>query len=467
MTPDEAILCLKRAATFFRSIAVHGGYVWWYSEDLRERWGERKAGEEEIWVQPPGTPSVGMAFLRAYEATGDPFYLEAAEDAANALAWGQLESGGWTYSIDFSSEWRRRWYRRADKGRLPPKEVSRRRNWTSFDDDTTQSALRFLMRLVKATGPPRDERDRRIREAMEYGLEGMLKAQYPNGAWPQGYDGRKHNPERHPKKRAWIPEEWPYRPPKGRRYWLYYTFNDGVIPNCILTLLEAYRLFGRDRFLEAAKRGGDFIILAQLPDPQPGWAQQYDFDMKPAWARRFEPPALSSYESALAIKALLELYLATGEERYLKPIPPAIEWLRRSRIGPDLWARFYELKTNRPIYFTRNYRLTYDDGDLPRHYSFKGSFGIPGLMRFYEKVVKLGWERMLAERNRRPSLSEKRRRCRSLEPRIRRIMSSMDEKGRWVRGGKVESRVFISNVGALCDYIEMCHAYAPGRRKGR
>lgn len=429
VSPDEAALCLRKAVSFFRSISVHGGYVWWYSRDLKERWGEGRARETEIWVQPPGTPSVGMAFLRAYEATGDPFYLEAAKEAADALAWGQLESGGWTYSIDFSPQWRRKWYRRADKGKLSPEEASRRRNWTTFDDDTTQSALRFLMRLVKLIGSPRDERDQRIRDAMEYGLEGILRAQYPNGAWPQGYDGREYRPEEHPKKRAWIPKEWPRRPPKGRRYRLYYTFNDGAIPNCILTLLEAYRLFGRDEFLEAARRGGDFIILSQLPDPQPGWAQQYDFDMKPAWARKFEPPALSSAESAQAIRALLELYLETGEERYLKPIPPAIEWLKRSQIGPGLWARFYELGTNRPIYFTRDYKLTYDDGDLPRHYSFKGGFGIAGVIRFYERVKRLGRERVLAKGNRPLSPDEKERKRRSLEPRIRKILSSMDEKG--------------------------------------
>ena len=35
------------------------------------------------------------------------------------------------------------------------------------------------------------------------------------------------------------------------------------------------------------------------------------------------------------------------------------------------FARFYELKTNKPLYFTKDYKLTYDDGDVPTHYSFK------------------------------------------------------------------------------------------------
>src|SRR5688572_5231579 len=65
----EARAALERATTFFQSISTRGGYLWRYSEDLKERAGETKATDTQIWVQPPGTPSVGMAFLRAYERT--------------------------------------------------------------------------------------------------------------------------------------------------------------------------------------------------------------------------------------------------------------------------------------------------------------------------------------------------------------------------------------------------------------
>ncbi len=451
----EALKALERATGFLRSISTHGGYLWRYSEDLKERWGEGEASRTQIWVQPPGTPSVGMIFLRAYEVTGDKRYLEAAKEAGDALAWGQLESGGWTYYIDFSPKWSRRWYRRADKGKLSSKEISGRRNWTSFDDDTTQSALRFLMALVQTIGPPQDERDRRIRDAMEYGLEGLLRAQYPNGAWPQGYDGRQYKPEEHPVKRAWIPEEWPRTPPRHRSYWIYYTFNDNAISDCILTLLDAYRRFGRSEYLEAAKRGGDFIIMAQLPEPQPVWAQQYDFDMKPAWARKFEPPAACSAESAGVIRTLVELFLVTGEKRYLEPIPRAIGWFQRSQIAPNLWARFYELGTNRPLYFTKDYRLVYTDDDLPTHYSFKGSYGVRSAVGFYRAVIREGRDGYIKNhRHRRPSPKEMERRRRSLAPRVRRVISSLDDKGRWVRKGYIEMRVFIRNIRLLCDYLE-------------
>src|SRR5262245_29991069 len=69
---QEALQALKKAATFYRDkVASHGGYVYYYSVDLKERWGEGKASADTIFVQPPGTPTVGMAYLKAYAATGD------------------------------------------------------------------------------------------------------------------------------------------------------------------------------------------------------------------------------------------------------------------------------------------------------------------------------------------------------------------------------------------------------------
>ena len=38
-----------------------------------------------IWIQPPGTPTMGHLFLDAYHATGDEYYYRAAEQVAGAL----------------------------------------------------------------------------------------------------------------------------------------------------------------------------------------------------------------------------------------------------------------------------------------------------------------------------------------------------------------------------------------------
>jgi len=34
------------------------------------------------------------------------------------------------------------------------------------------------------------------------------------------------------------------------------------------------------------------------------------------------------------------------------------------------------------------------------------------------------------------------------------VISSLDDKGRWVRKGYIEMRVFIRNIRLLCDYLE-------------
>jgi hypothetical protein len=47
---------MRRAATFFRTgVAVRGGYVYYYSEDLMQRWGEGVATPSQIWGSPGDT----------------------------------------------------------------------------------------------------------------------------------------------------------------------------------------------------------------------------------------------------------------------------------------------------------------------------------------------------------------------------------------------------------------------------
>ncbi|MFA0751221.1 MAG: hypothetical protein SLRJCFUN_001624 [Candidatus Fervidibacter sp.] len=446
---------LYRAVRFFRTkVSVKGSYLWRYSADLAKRWGEGEATATQGWVQPPGTPAVGMAFLRAYEATDDRFYLDAAVETAHALVETQLASGGWDYRLEFDPKERRRWFYRRDveAGERDPKG---RRNISVYDDDNTQSALRFLMRVdVTLKGS-----DKEIRKAVDYGLAKLMEAQYPNGAWGQIYDGNPPDPKQFPILPARYPESWsPTHPGKGYDYHRFYTLNDGVMLNNIRTLLQAHEAYGNPAYLQAAKKGGDFLLLAQMPDPQPAWAQQYDFQMQPAWARRFEPPAIAAAETAGAIRALLELYLVTGEERFFRPIPKAIAWLQRSRLPDGQWTRFYELKTNRPLYFNRRYELVYTDDDLPRHYAFKGEFGIPSLMREVERLQRLGREKFFAQRRRPPTPDELRQRLNALEPEVRRILASQDEQGRWVEDGEIRSRTFIRHVETLADYLTILRA---------
>jgi uncharacterized protein YyaL (SSP411 family) len=440
---QEAKAALDKAISFnHRQVAVEGGYVYRYSADLTRREGEGKAGPLTVWVQPPGTPSVGMAMLEAYERTGERAYLEAAIDAGKALVRGQMHSGGWTNRIEFDPELRKGFAYRVDG---PPGR--RARNISSFDDDQTQSAVRFLIRLDRAT----EKENETIHEAAMYALDAILRNQHRNGAWSQVFDGA-HVRDDEPKA-ASYPTDWPREYPGGD-YWWHYTFNDGAMAAVIETLLAAEQIYGDAKYKQAAVRCGEFILSAQMPEPQRGWAQQYNAEMQPAWARKFEPPAVSSGESAGVIRALLTLHKATGDERFLAPISAAIEWLKESALPDGEYARFYELRTNKPLYFTRDYRLTYEPNDLPTHYAFNGIDIDLKQLELQHQDAKVRESERLPQREplRRVSNSE-----------VRRIISALDERGAWVeegalrshgyRGKIIDSRTFIRNVDRLSRYI--------------
>ncbi|MEK7755218.1 MAG: pectate lyase, partial [Acidobacteriota bacterium] len=152
-------------------------------------------------------------------------------------------------------------------------------------------------------------------------------------------------------------------------YQSHYTFNDNSTLDMIDAMYEVARIYNDPRYRAAADKGGQFILMAQMPDPQPAWAQQYDAEMRPAWARVFEPPAVTGGESQSVMRMLLTLYRETGDRKYLEPIPRALAYFKRSEIprgqaecfrrippGPVL-ARFYELKTNQPLYITKGTRV--------------------------------------------------------------------------------------------------------------
>jgi PelA/Pel-15E family pectate lyase len=449
---ERAAEAMRRATDFFRTqVSTEGGYLWRYSEDMSLREGEGTATDSMIWVQPPGTPSVGMVFLAAYEATGDSYYLDAARDAAYALVRGQLRSGGWDYRVEFDPERRKRYAYRVD-----PKGKRDARNVSTMDDNNTQSAVRLLMRVDRAL----DFKNEKIHEAAQFALSTIIEVQYPNGAWPQRFTGAP-DPAKFPVKKACYPDSWSWTFPE-RDYKSFYTFNDNSIADTIETMLEASEIYGKAQYRAAAEKGGDFIILAQMPEPQPAWAQQYNAQMQPAWARKFEPPAITGGESQGVMRILLTLYRDTGKKKYLEPLPRAIEYLRRSRLPDGRLARFYELRTNKPLYLTRgDYKVTYSDADMPTHYSFKQSAGIESIEREYERLRAVDPAKL-----RRPRRAAAPRMSRALAARAKAVIDRLDEQGRWVERGKmrkepedapvrrvIDCRTFISNITTLSAYV--------------
>ena len=132
---EQAAEALRKATDYFRTkVSTEGGYLWRYSEDLPRREGERPATDTMVWVQPPGTPTVGLAFLDAHEATGERTYRDAARDAALALVRGQLRSGGWDYQIEFDPKKRTNYAYRTEP--TAPQGAKKAMNVTTLDDDT-------------------------------------------------------------------------------------------------------------------------------------------------------------------------------------------------------------------------------------------------------------------------------------------------------------------------------------------
>ncbi|GMV91022.1 MAG: hypothetical protein AMXMBFR82_08000 [Candidatus Hydrogenedentota bacterium] len=432
---------LHRAVAFFREqVSVEGSYLWRYSADLKVREGEGKADDQTGWVQPPGTPDIGEAYLVAYSATKDDHYLDAARETANALVRTQLQSGGWTYRIHFDEASRAKQAYRVD-GRTEGQ------NTTTLDDNTTQAALRFLMQFDKAT----DFKEEKIHECVMYGLDKLIEVQYPNGAWPQRFSGPPDASE-FPVVKASYPDSWSREFP-ARDYTHDYTFNDNTIADVIDAFLDAADIYGDDQYRAAALRGGEFILLAQMPEPQPAWAQQYDRDMHPVWARKFEPPAVTGGESQGVMRCLIELTRRTGEKRFLEPIPRAIAYLRASELPDGRLARFYELQTNTPLYFTKDYQLTYSSDDMPTHYSFIGPSALDSIEAVYKAVLS-GEEAAESSAPAAPPADA-----------VEKIIGALDERGAWVESGEmkyhenvdvdrvIDCRTFAANVRALAQFV--------------
>lgn len=375
---------MAKATDFMmNTVSNRGGFVWAYSLDL-EPFGELSARKSMIWVEPPGTPSVGIMLLEAYKATGDESYLDCARRVAEPLIWGQHPSGGWNYFIDFDPAGLQDYYDNFFSKCWGWQEYLHNYGNCTFDDFSTTEPTRFLLRLYEVT------RETKYQEALNRALDHIVRAQYPNGAWPQRY----------PTGRLFPREDLPDYTP-------FYTFNDGVMLDNIKMLLEAHAALGDPRFQIAARKGMDFYLLARLPEPQAGWAQQYDFDLRPAWGRPFEIGTVCAGETASCIQDLMHFYKITGDGRYLDAIPSALDWLERSVIpdaGGYTHTYYYELGTNRPQYILQTgetiedvqYTVTDEvDGSYP--YGNKISLDIDSMRQEYGRVKSLTPEEARAE----------------------------------------------------------------------
>ncbi len=248
--------------------------------------------------------------------------------------------------------------------------------------------------------------------------------------------------------------------------------------NVMDVMLEAARIYNSPKYLASAEKAGVFLLLAQMPDPQPAWVQQYNLKMNPSWARSMEPPAISGLESIRVLYALLALYRETGKQKYIQPVPRALEYLKKcsfERNGKRVLSRFYELKTNRSLYITPGSpsvrKITYSSEKIKRGYSF---FTIADPLDRIEEEYK----QLIATE---PEMLRRPEKLRSLKPftyrpppalsreelntKVREAISSLDERGAWLEplaaGQKptdpVERRIssgrFARNMKLLSSYL--------------
>jgi PelA/Pel-15E family pectate lyase len=338
-TRAAALDAMQRASTFMiEKVAHKGAFVWSYLPDLSRRWGEMEARETMIWIQPPGTPTMGHLFLDAYHATGDEFYYRAAEQVAGALIYAQLPAGGWNYVADYAGDQSlREWYDTVGKNGWRLEEFQHDWGNATFDDGGTAQSATLLLRMYL------EKRDPTIKAALDKVIQLVLDSQYPIGAWPQRFP---------------LKDEFRHH---GRPdYTSFLTFNDDVTAGNIEFLVLCYQTLGEARFLDPIRRGMMSFVVTQMGPPQAGWALQYTPDLQPAGARSYEPKALATHTTAACIEQLLSFYRLTGDTRFLARIPEALDWLETVRLPADVAAvsgrshpTFVELGTNKPLYVHR------------------------------------------------------------------------------------------------------------------
>ncbi|MDA0347861.1 MAG: hypothetical protein O3C43_12640 [Verrucomicrobia bacterium] len=419
----DAEQALERGVKFFHSISTEGGYVWYVTSDLSERWGEGIADESTIEVQAPGTPAVGMAFLRAYNVTQYNPAMRATKDAADALIRGQNSLGGWDHTINFS--------------KAPSRVVS-------FDDDQTQSTISFLMAADFKFG------GEGFWGAIEKSLNLMTTSQLSNGGWPHKF-------------------------PRQFNYHDYATFNDEGMNDCIRVMIEADGYYSNDQIGISLNRAARFIMMSQLPPPQPGWAQQYNEFNQPAWARSFEPPSLCPLATVNNLNSLMDLAVVFKKSEYLEPIHDSLRWLDDCQLPNGLWPRFIEIGTGKPLYYDRG-RIRVDS---PEELSEERRTGYGYETDLTEKIAKTrarferlnfkGWDFDKEEP------ADPMQRITELEPKVKAIVEAQDKKGRWITiddrfkkkikdqtwngewevKDRISSRVFINNVNTLCEFLEL------------
>ena len=277
--------------------------------------------------------------------------LFSADNRAENILLHQRNNGGWPKHYDQNHK-----LTEVEKQTL---RSEKKKNDTTFDNEATHTEVSYLAKAFKSTG------DKRFEKASLEGIEFMLDAQYNNGGWPQC----------HPH-------------PKG--YSARITFNDGAMIGVISTLRDISRNSKafpfvnddlRKRCSKAVSKGVACILKCQImvKGKRTAWCAQHDEKTLVAqMARSYELSSTSGAESVGVIRFLMEIDEPSPE--IIDAVQGGVSWFNEVKLigirqikkeakgssngwdkvvvrdasAPPMWARFYEIGTNRPIFCSRD-----------------------------------------------------------------------------------------------------------------
>jgi PelA/Pel-15E family pectate lyase len=280
--------------------------------------------------------AVGTIAWADAQAKPDEWYASAeALRISDNLVLYQRASGGWPKNIDMAKPL-------SESGRASLLRDQSKTDST-IDNGATYTQLSFLARVITA------KHMERHRESFMKGLDYLLKAQYANGGWPQFY-------------------------PDLTGYYKHITYNDDAMIGVMKLLRDvadakpAYEFVDeqrRESARSAVEKGIECILKTQVVvnGKRTVWCAQHDeVTLAPAAARTYEVVSLSGGESVGIVQFLMSIKNPSPD--VVESIESAITWFEQSQLKGPIWARFYEIGTNRPIFVGRDGVVKYSIAEI-------------------------------------------------------------------------------------------------------
>lgn len=236
---------------------------------------------------------------------------------------------------------------------------------TTIDNRTSYTQVAYLGKLITASllkaSPPTNFP--KYKDSFNKGLDYLLSSQYENGGFPQFF-------------------------PLKKGYYTHITINDDAMIGLLSVLRDIAETKEDYKFVDDARRAKAAAAVAkavplilklqvEIGGKKTGWVQQYDeVTLKPAWARKFEPPCLTAGESVAIVRFLMQ---EKQTPEITAAIEAAIKWFELTKLSgikwervngenvvindksaKPIWARFYEFETMKPIFIGRDSIIKYD-----------------------------------------------------------------------------------------------------------